>query len=145
MGKLELFYEETKPLLLKKSTIKKHLNYLVKSELCVLGEINIIFCTDDYLLEINKQYLDHDYYTDIITFDYVEGKRVSGDLFISVDRVKDNAVKFTTEFKKELVRVIFHGVLHLCGYKDKKEDDKKLMGEKENFYLSEVDLSEFEI
>lgn len=145
MGKIDFFYEDIQPLLLQKSKIKKHLNYLVKSELMQLGDVCFIFCKDEYLLEMNKQYLDHDYYTDIITFDYVEGKIISGDLFISIDRVNENAKKFGVEFKRELLRVMFHGVLHLCGYKDKTEYEKKQMREKEDFYLSVVDISEIEI
>jgi probable rRNA maturation factor len=101
------------------------------------GEITIVFCTDDYLLEINKTYLNHDFYTDIITFDYSGNDFVSGDLFISVDRVKDNAESFSVSFDNELKRVIYHGVLHLCGYKDKTEKDEKEMREKENFYMNQ--------
>lgn len=145
MGKIDFFYENIQPLLLQKSKIKKHLNYLVKSELKQLGDVCFIFCGDEYLLAMNKQYLDHDYYTDIITFDYVEGKIISGDLFISIDRVNENAKEFGIEFKRELLRVMFHGVLHLCGYKDKTEYEKKQMREKEDFYLSVVDISEIEI
>jgi len=94
---------------------------------------------------MNRKYLEHDYYTDIITFDYVEGDIISGDLFISVDRVKENAAKFETTFLNELVRVIFHGVLHLAGYKDKTTSDEQLMRKKENFYLSEVDFRAMEL
>jgi rRNA maturation RNase YbeY len=101
------------------------------------GEITIVFCIDDYLLEINKTYLNHDFYTDIITFDYSGNDFVSGDLFISVDRVKDNAESFSVSFDNELKRVIYHGVLHLCGYKDKTEKDEKEMREKENFYMNQ--------
>ena len=101
------------------------------------GEITIVFCTDDYLLEINKTYLNHDFYTDIITFDYTMNGVISGDLFISVDRVKDNAESFSVSFDNELKRVIYHGVLHLCGYKDKTEKDEKEMREKENFYMNQ--------
>jgi rRNA maturation RNase YbeY len=101
------------------------------------GEITIVFCIDDYLLEINKMYLNHDFYTDIITFDYSGNDFVSGDLFISVDRVKDNAESCCVYFYNELKRVIYHGVLHLCGYKDKTEKDEKEMREKENFYMNQ--------
>lgn len=101
-----------------------------------LGELTFIFTSDDYLLEVNKQYLDHDYYTDIITFDYCEDDYVIGDLFISIDRVKDNAQTNNTTFQNELNRVIVHGVLHLCGYKDKSEIDEQLMRQKENQMLA---------
>lgn len=101
----------------------------------VLGEISIIFCSDEHLLEMNKEYLEHDYYTDIITFDYTQQNVVSGDLFISVDRVQDNADEFDTLFRDELHRVCVHGLLHLCGYKDKTESDEELMRSKENEML----------
>lgn len=101
------------------------------------SEISFIFCSDDYLLDINRQYLDHDYYTDIITFDYVEGDDVSGDVFISIDRVRENAETFQVSFQNELNRIIIHGVLHLLGYKDKEADEKKIMTGKEDYYLGD--------
>ncbi|MNY42258.1 Endoribonuclease YbeY [compost metagenome] len=100
-----------------------------------LGDLSLIFCSDEHLLQMNKEYLDHDYYTDIITFDYTEGSLVSGDLFISVDRVRDNASEFGVSSQDELHRVCIHGLLHLCGYKDKSEADEKLMRSKENEML----------
>ena len=99
------------------------------------GEINVIFCNDDYLLSINKTYLNHDYYTDIITFDYSKPEDVSGDLYISITRVKDNAKKLNLEFNDELYRVIIHGVLHLCGLKDKTKQEKEKMRAKEDEML----------
>ena len=101
-----------------------------------LGDINIIFCSDSYLLEVNKKYLNHDYYTDIITFDYCEGNILSGDLFISVDTVRDNAVFYKTDFETELNRVMVHGVLHLIGYDDHDDGDVRIMRSKEDFYLA---------
>lgn len=101
-----------------------------------LGDINIIFCSDSYLLEVNKKYLNHDYYTDIITFDYCEGNILSGDLFISVDTVRDNAVFYKTDFETELNRVMVHGVLHLIGYDDHNDGDVRIMRSKEDFYLA---------
>ena len=100
-----------------------------------IGEINIIFCSDPYILDVNMKYLQHDYFTDIITFDYCEGKVLSGDLFISVDSVRENSIEFGTDFEEELHRVIVHGVLHLIGYDDHTEEDKKVMRQKENYYL----------
>ncbi len=97
-----------------------------------LGDIAFIFCSDEKILEINKQYLQHDYFTDIITFDYSEGKTISGDLFISLDTVKSNSEKFNTTFDEEMHRVIIHGILHLCGFKDKSSKDEKLMRDAEN-------------
>lgn len=101
-----------------------------------IGELNFILCSDAYLLEINKQYLDHDTYTDIVTFDSSEeDDRIAGDIFISVERTAENALKFDVSQQDELHRVIIHGVLHLCGYLDKKKEDKELMTAKENEYL----------
>ena len=111
------------------------LKLVAESEIKRLGDINIIFCSDPYILSINLQYLGHDYFTDIITFDYCEGNRISGDLFISVDSVRENAVFYGTEFEEELHRVIVHGVLHLIGYDDHSDDDIKMMRSKENYYL----------
>lgn len=100
-----------------------------------LAEVNLIFMSDDDLLEMNRTHLDHDYYTDIITFDYCENDLILGDLFISVDRVKENAEDFKVSFGEELKRVCIHGVLHLCGYGDKSEEDERLMRSKENEML----------
>ena len=112
------------------------LKLAAESEIRRIGNISIIFCSDNYVLDINQKYLRHDYFTDIITFDYCEGDRLSGDLFISVDSVRENSVEFGTEFKDELNRVIIHGLLHLVGYDDHTEKDIKLMRSKENYYLS---------
>lgn len=104
---------------------------VISSEIKNEGEINYIFCDDDYLLEINQQYLDHDTLTDIISFDYSVGNELHGDIFISIERVRDNAQDFNVSFEEELKRVMVHGVLHYCGYKDKSVADEKLMREKE--------------
>lgn len=112
------------------------LKLTAESEIRRIGNISIIFCSDNYVLDINQKYLQHDYFTDIITFDYCAGDRLSGDLFISVDSVRENSVEFGTEFKDELNRVIIHGLLHLVGYDDHTEKDIKLMRSKENYYLS---------
>lgn len=100
-----------------------------------LGDISIIFCSDNYLLDINKKYLQHNYYTDIITFDYCEGNRLSGDLFISVDSVRLNAAEYGSSFEDELNRVIVHGLLHLMGYDDHSDEDITQMRAKENACL----------
>jgi probable rRNA maturation factor len=100
-----------------------------------LSDISVILCSDDYLLEMNRQYLDHDYYTDIITFDYSEEDLVSGDLFISIDRVTENANERSIAFDDELHRVCVHGLLHLIGYKDKSESEEALMRAKEDEML----------
>lgn len=103
-----------------------------------VGDINIIFCDDEYLLNVNRQYLNHDYYTDIITFDYSEEEMVSGDLFISIDRVRENAEEFHQLFSEELHRIMVHGVMHLCGYQDKEPLEKTEMTGKEDFYLKKL-------
>lgn len=107
-----------------------------KKEGKTLAEISIILCSDDYLLEVNRKHLNHDYYTDVITFDYSESPHVSGDIFISVDRVQENAGSFGVEMVDELHRIIVHGTLHLLGYTDKTSSSKEEMTSKEDFYLS---------
>ncbi|HPE75446.1 MAG TPA: rRNA maturation RNase YbeY [Draconibacterium sp.] len=140
MSKIEIFYEDIKPLKLSKTHINKQVKYLINNEIKEVGIISLIFCSDNYLLDINIKYLNHNYFTDIITFNYVEGELISGDLFISIDRVKENALEFETIWIKELYRVIFHGLLHLIGYNDKTEEDKVIMKEKEDLYLRAVDF-----
>ncbi len=107
-----------------------------------IGNIQYIFCEDNYLLNINQTYLQHDTYTDIITFDGVEGNTLHGDIFISVERVSENAGKYNVTFERELKRVMVHGLLHLCGYKDKKRADASKMRSKENDYLELADTME---
>ena len=108
----------------------------IVSENCIEGDINYIFCDDNYLLDLNQEYLDHDTLTDIISFDYSVGKELHGDIFISIDRVLENAGKFSVNDADEIDRVMIHGILHYCGYKDKTEDEKRIMRAKEDFYLS---------
>jgi len=107
------------------------LSKVISSEIKNEGEINYIFCDDDYLLEINQQYLNHDTLTDIISFDYSIGNELHGDIFISIERVRENAEDFKVSFDDELKRVMVHGILHYCGYKDKSEQDEQLMRDKE--------------
>jgi rRNA maturation RNase YbeY len=108
----------------------------LSNEKARLNQINYIFCSDEYLRELNVQYLRHKTYTDIITFNYGNKKLLEGDIFISIDRIKENAKKFDVAFENELRRVIIHGVLHLIGYNDKSSDQKSLMRKKEDLYLS---------
>jgi probable rRNA maturation factor len=110
----------------------KWISEVITSEGKKEGEISYIFCNDDYLLEINRQHLDHDTLTDIISFDYTVGNEISGDIFISIERVRDNASDFNVPFDEELLRVMSHGILHYCGYKDKGEDNQALMRNKED-------------
>jgi rRNA maturation RNase YbeY len=119
-------------------SITETLPVLVSFESRELGDITLIFCTDEELLAINKEHLDHDYYTDIITFNYNNDSIVSGDLFISVDRIKDNATQLGVSMEEELHRVCYHGVLHLVGYNDKTDQEIEVMRAKENFYLNKL-------
>lgn len=118
-----------------KALNSKWYKLVAESEICKLGDINVIFCSDRYILDINMKYLQHDYFTDIITFDYCEKKLLSGDLFISVDSVRENSVFYGTSFEDELNRVLIHGVLHLIGYDDHKDEDIAVMRSKEDYYL----------
>lgn len=119
-----------------KLKVKAWIKTILKTEKKTAGDVTYIFCNDDYLGSMNEKYLKHDTLTDIITFDYSENGILSGDIFISIERVKENAVSFNTGFNAELGRVMAHGVLHLSGYKDKTASDKKDMRSKEDFYLS---------
>ena len=118
-----------------KKKIRQWIVDAIKNEGKKTGDITYIFCSDEYLLSMNQQYLHHDDYTDVITFDYTEGDRVSGDIFMSVERILDNSIQLKTTPEEELHRVMIHGVMHLCGYKDKKTKERTNMTKKENQYL----------
>lgn len=118
-----------------KTQLKEFIEKLFKRESKKAGDVQYIFCSDEYLLQINKQFLQHDYYTDIITFDLGGIDEVNAEIYISIDRVKDNVSKFSESYRTEILRVIFHGALHLCGYKDKTKSEITLMREKESEYL----------
>ncbi len=137
MSSIHFFVEDINFVLKNKRKIQKVLAILSEKEGKELGEISYIFCSDNYLLKINKKYLNADYFTDVITFDYCVGNKISGDIYISIERVKENSKIFSQSFFNETLRVILHGALHLCGYKDKKPKEEKKMREKENFYLNE--------
>jgi len=123
--------------LAERTRLKRFLVTLFKRERKALAELQYVFCSDPYLLEINRQFLHHDFYTDIITFDLSEkGQPTSGEIYISVDRVRDNAQNFDSSLKKELHRVIFHGALHLCGFKDKTPKEELEMRKMEEKYLA---------
>lgn len=141
MSELSLFFEEIERLNLNGQYLQKLIGSLIQKEEKIFGDISVIFCSDEYLLKINEQYLGHNYYTDIVTFDYVEKSVISGDLFISVDRVAENAEKYGNSFIEELHRVLIHGVLHLVGYKDKTTEEQSLMRDKEDFYLKSTDMN----
>ena len=113
-------------------TYSQWIQNVILSENKTIGEINYIFCDDEYLLDINQKHLNHDFYTDVISFDYSEANIISGDVFISVDRVKENADEYNVPFNEELKRVIIHGILHYCGYKDKSSQEEGNMRNKED-------------
>ena len=132
---IQFFFENTDEIKLPLNLAEWAENIII-SEQKKPGKITYIFCEDEHLLEINRTYLDHDYYTDIITFDYVKGKTIAGDIFVSLQRISDNAVTLSSDFENELLRVVAHGILHLCGFKDKTEKEVADMRAKEDFYLN---------
>lgn len=134
---IKFHFADTKSSLPPRNILKAFLINLFTSEKTALSQLDYIFCSDPYLRNINITYLNHDYNTDIITFPLSEkGEPVQGEIYISIDTVKDNASRFETSFRKELLRVIFHGALHLCGYKDKTSKDQKIMTQMEDLYLA---------
>ncbi len=133
---IHFFYEKISFKLRNVRLLKFWMSNSVMSENKKIEEINVIFCEDSYIKKINKQFLNHDYYTDIITFDYSENEhKLIGDIFISIDRARDNAKQFRQKLAMEVNRLIIHGILHLIGYNDKSSEEKKLMTTKENYYL----------
>ena len=132
------FNYETDFLIPNEETIAKWITNTIADEGFKLEEINYVFCDDEYLHKLNVEFLNHDTLTDVISFDYTVGKLIQGDIFISVERVRENALEFNTAFENELNRVMVHGVLHYCGYKDKTELDEQLMRSKEDHYLNQL-------
>ena len=138
---IHFFYEECVPLPKEHEVSALESSQLIDSEGFVLGNINIIFCSDDYLLSINKAHLNHDFYTDIITFSFNREKEISGDLFISVDRAKENSEINNETYLNETSRLVIHGLLHLCGYNDKTDAQSKTMRSEENQYVKMIGLN----
>lgn len=137
-SKVCFFYEHKKFTLKNRNVLKVFIESLFKKEKKKLGSINYIFCTDKRLLDINRQFLHHNFYTDIITFDLSESNITKAEVYISIDRVKENAITLGSSFKNELHRVIFHGALHLCGFGDKTPKQVKQIRDREDFYLSKL-------
>ena len=134
--KVHFFSADSRIPVSNRSELKQFIKSIFEREQVKLARLNYIFCSDDYLLSINRTYLKHDYYTDIITFDLSASKNcIEGEIYISVDRVRNNAIDLEQTFKREMHRVIFHGALHLCGYKDKRTRDIQIMRAKEDQYL----------
>ena len=130
------FFEDVQPFDVSLERYAQKISYIIDNEGFKKENIVLVFCSDSFLLDLNKKHLNHDYFTDIITFSYTTLDRISGDLFISVDRVKENALIEGVSFERELERVVYHGVLHLCGYNDKTPEEIKEMRSKENYYLN---------
>tara|TARA_B100001287_G_scaffold70951_1_gene58564 strand:+ start:2909 stop:3322 length:414 start_codon:yes stop_codon:yes gene_type:complete len=130
------FHKEQIDLKINEESISSWIDISIKKLKFEAGDISVIFCSDDYLKQININYLNHDYYTDIITFDYSDKNIISGDLFISIDRVRENADINNENFNREICRVIIHGILHLCGYNDKTSKEKEKMRKLEDVFLS---------
>lgn len=126
------FYSENDFSLTNEKDIAIWISSVITSEGCEEGDITFVFCGDEFLLDLNRKYLDHDTYTDIISFDYSLGKELHGEIYISTDRVAENATNFNVSFTDEIHRVIIHGILHLCGYKDKTSQEETMMRKKEN-------------
>ena len=137
---IHFYNEDTNYRLTSKRKICAWLSLVLEQEKKKAGDISYIFCSDDFLLKLNKQFLKASYLTDVITFDYTENNRISGDIFISIDRVKENAKLYKQTYFQEMIRIMLHGVLHLCGYKDKTEKEIQKMREKENHYLQKFDI-----
>ncbi|MBT8258980.1 MAG: rRNA maturation RNase YbeY [Bacteroidia bacterium] len=135
------FNSETEFELEEQEETKAWLNHVARLEGFDISEVNYIFCNDEYLLNLNKSYLNHDTYTDVIGFDYSIGKNLQGDIYISIDRVRENAQKFDVKFKHELHRVMVHGLLHFCGWSDKSDSERAGMREREDFHLSSALLN----
>ena len=137
MQKIQFYFLDRRPTLKERTRLKLFIEKLFLIEKKKLGNLSYIFCSDEHLLTINKDFLKHDFYTDIITFDLSSSKiETEGEIYVSVDRVKDNAKQLGVSFKEELHRVVFHGALHLCGYKDKTKADSVVMRAIEDTYLS---------
>ncbi len=136
MQKVQFYSLDSNPTLKERTRLKLFIEKLFISEKKKLANLSYIFCSDEYLITINKDFLKHDFYTDVITFDLSSSKNeIEGEVYISIDRIKDNAKKLDVSFNEELHRVVFHGALHLCGYKDKKKEEALVMRSKENKYL----------
>jgi len=136
MQQIHFHFYDRSPLLKERTQLKQFIKALFIKEKAALKSLAYIFCSDEYLLQINKDFLKHDFYTDVITFDLSSSKKeIEGEVYLSVDRIKDNAKNMGVSFTEELHRVIFHGALHLCGYKDKTKADGAIMRTKEDHYL----------
>jgi len=133
---IHFHFEDVNPIIKNQQKVAEWLTESITAEHWELSGVNVIFCSDGFILDMNNKYLKHNYFTDIITFNYNQEKKLSGDLFISTDRVKDNAQKGGVQFEEELHRVLIHGLLHLCGYNDSTDEEQLEIRSKEDFYLN---------
>ncbi len=140
MGRIDFFFEDVARIRVKQDFLRSVIRGIAENENRETGPVNVVFCSDAYLLQINIDFLAHDYYTDIITFDNGTAQLIAGELYISIDRIKENSLLYGVSFRMELARVVIHGILHLAGYKDKSPGDKKKMKQKEDFYLRRFDV-----
>ncbi len=141
---IEFIYEEDNFVLSNESLYEFWIDKIIESENKILGDITYVFCDDEFLLSINQDYLSHDTYTDVVTFDYTEENIISGEIFISIERVRENASDFKVDFNNELHRVMSHGLLHLCGYKDKSKSDIQIMRLKEEEKIKMFHVEHFD-
>lgn len=132
---IRIFYDRVKPAVRKRRNIIKFIEKVILEEKKVPGDLNFIFADDEYILSVNKEFLKHNYYTDVIAFDDSDGRFINGEIYLSVDRIRVNAEKYKVKVEEETLRVLIHGVLHLCGNDDKNESDKKKMRKKEDWYI----------
>ncbi len=137
MSNIHFFYDGIEKIPLDELALRDFLEWMVGEEKQKLTELNFIFCSDEKLLEINKQYLQRDYFTDVISFDLSEGNEIAGEVYISEERIRENAEEMSQSIEKERIRIIFHGLLHLLGYDDKTKGEKERMNEREDHYLAE--------
>jgi rRNA maturation RNase YbeY len=135
MGNVTFYYADARLSIPHKRELKAFIKLIFEKEKTPLKSLNYIFCSDEYLLKINRDFLTHDYYTDIISFSLGEGSAIEGEVYISIERVRHNAINLSFPFKEEILRVIFHGALHLCGYNDKKKKEISTMRSKEDHYI----------
>jgi rRNA maturation RNase YbeY len=140
VGRIDFFFEDVARIRVKQDFLRSVIRGIAENENRETGPVNVVFCSDAYLLQINIDFLAHDYYTDIITFDNGTAQLIAGELYISIDRIKENSLLYGVSFRMELARVVIHGILHLAGYKDKSPGDKKKMKQKEDFYLRRFDV-----
>ena len=136
--KINIFYDQIKYRLRRSKKVKELIIKVIRNEKKIPGDLNFVFTNDNFVREINRKFLNDDYYTDVITFDNSEGNNISGEIYISVDTVRINAKKYRSTLRDEIIRVMIHGTLHLCGYDDKEEEEKRNMFERGEIYVNEI-------